>query len=70
MARKGHEDGQFSFHMETKSPEQPEPELSAARINPKCKAMATLGATQGQIDGFLSQLPYKYHLEEVASVED
>ena len=28
---------------------------------------ATLKATQGQIDGFLIQLPYKCHLEEVAS---
>ena len=29
-----------------------------------------LEATQGQMDGFCSQLPYKCHLEEVASVED
>ena len=27
-----------------------------------------LEATQGQMDGFFSQLPYKCHLEEVASV--
>ena len=27
-----------------------------------------LEATQGQINGFLSQLPYKCHLPEVASV--
>jgi hypothetical protein len=27
-------------------------------------------ATQGQMDGFFGQLPYKYHLEEVASVGD
>ena len=25
-------------------------------------------ATQGQMDGFLSQLPHKRHLEEVATV--
>ena len=30
----------------------------------------TLEATQGQMDGFLSQLPYKCHLEEVVSVGD
>ena len=29
-----------------------------------------LEATQGQIDSFFSQLPYKCHLEEVASVGD
>jgi len=29
-----------------------------------------LKATQGQMGGFLSQLPYKCHLEEVVSVED
>jgi len=31
---------------------------------------SALEATQGQIDGFFSQLPYKCHLEEVASVGD
>ena len=31
---------------------------------------AALEATQGQIDGFFSHLPYKCHLEEVASVGD
>ena len=30
----------------------------------------TLEATLGQMDGFFSQLPYKCHLEEVASVGD
>ena len=30
---------------------------------------AALHATQGQMDGFFSQLPYKCHPEEVASVE-
>ena len=29
-----------------------------------------LEATQGQMDGFFSQLPYKCYLEEVASVRD
>jgi len=29
-----------------------------------------LEATQGQMDGFFSQLPYKCYLEEVASVGD
>ena len=29
-----------------------------------------LEATQGQIDSFFSQLSYKYHLEEVASMGD
>ena len=29
-----------------------------------------LEATQRQMDGFFSQLPYKCHLEEVASVRD
>ena len=29
-----------------------------------------LEATQGQIDGLFSQLPYKCHLEEVTSVGD
>ena len=33
-------------------------------------AKTTLEATQGQIDGLCSQLPYKCHLEEVASVGD
>jgi len=28
--------------------------------------LATLESTQGQIDGFFGQLPYKGHLEEVA----
>jgi len=40
----------------------------------RCFSMAgrgtTLEATQWQIDGFFSQLPYKCYLEEVASVGD
>ena len=32
--------------------------------------VSTLEATQGQIDGFFSQLPYKCYLEEFASVGD
>jgi len=31
---------------------------------------STLEATQGQIDGFFSQLPYKCHQNRVASVGD
>ena len=31
---------------------------------------SALEATQGQIDGFFSQVPCKFHLEEVASVGD
>ena len=31
---------------------------------------AALKATQGQMDGFFNQLPYRSHLEEVASVRD
>jgi len=32
------------------------------------KKKTALGAAQGQIDGFLSQLPNRCHLEEMASV--
>ena len=34
------------------------------------RSVTDLEATQGQMDGFFSQLPYKCHLEEVASVGD
>jgi len=40
------------------------------RHNSFVAAFATLEATQGQMDGFFSQLPYKCYLEEVASVGD
>ena len=33
-------------------------------------SLPTLEATQGQIDSFFGQLPYKCYLEEVASVGD
>ena len=33
-------------------------------------AQPALEATQGQNDSFFGQLPYKYYLEEVASVGD
>ena len=33
-------------------------------------ALSTLETTQGQMHGFLSQLPYRYNLEEVASAGD
>ena len=36
----------------------------------ECVAYPALEATQGQMDGFISQIPYKCHLEEVASVGD
>ena len=32
-----------------------------------CNPLPTLEATQGQNDGFFSQLPYKCYLEEAAS---
>ena len=32
------------------------------------QSVSTLETTQGQIDGFFSQLPFKYYLPEVASV--
>ena len=34
----------------------------------KRRQRLSLEATQGQIDGFFSQLPHKFHLGEVASV--
>ena len=34
------------------------------------KGLTTLKATQGQIDGFFSQLPYECHQNRVASVGD
>ena len=39
---------------------------------PNCDGLrvATLEATQGQIDSFFSQLPYKCHQNRVASVGD
>jgi len=36
----------------------------------KTMSITTLEATQGQMDGFFSQLPYKSHQNRVASVED
>ena len=41
------------------------------RPPPLCQSLSTtLEATQGQIDGFFSQLPFKCYLPEVASVGD
>ena len=37
---------------------------------PDVGVVAALEATRGEMDGLLSQLPYKSHLEEVASLED
>ena len=36
----------------------------------RVKVGAALEATQGQMDGFFSPLPYECHLEEMASVGD
>ena len=35
-----------------------------------CIFLPALEATQGQMDGFLSQLPYKRHQNRVASLGD
>jgi len=40
------------------------------RADAVCMRGAALEATQGHMHGFFSQLPYKCHLEEVASVGD
>ena len=42
------------------------------RQSKECAAVCNtaLEATQGQMDGFFTQLPYKCRLEEVASVGD
>jgi len=42
--------------------------LTCAGFQRKKRRNAALEATQGQLDGLCSQLPYKCHLEEVASV--
>ena len=34
------------------------------------RSKSALEATQGQMDGFFNQLPYKCHLEEVVSAEN
>ena len=39
-------------------------------LRPTGTTLATLEATQGQIDGFFSQLPYTCHQNRVASVGD
>jgi hypothetical protein len=44
----------------------PRPRLSPTQ----CCSVPTPETTSGQIDGFFSQLPYKCHLPEVASVGD
>ena len=41
---------------------------NSTRASANPRQSLTLEATQGQIDGFISQLPYKCYLEEVASV--
>ena len=55
---------------------EPEPKTIGAEehhrvvwlLRQRGRCLATLETTQGQIDGFFSQLPYKCHLEEVTSV--
>ena len=44
------------------------PDIRELRDHLPCKS--ALEATQGQMDGFVSQLPYNCHIEEVASVGD
>ena len=39
-------------------------------VGSKRQLPAALEATQGHMDGFFSETPYKCHLEEVASVGD
>ena len=43
---------------------------ASTTLNSQQLWLTALEATQGQMDGFFSQLPYKCHLEEVASVGD
>ena len=44
--------------------------LSPEDFSNKQVSKTALKATQGQMDGFFGQLPFKCHLEEVASVGD
>ena len=44
--------------------------MHVASVSTQPLSYTALEATQGQMDGFLSPLPHKCHLEEVASVED
>ena len=45
--------------------------LSSAKLTDRVlRCLPALEATQGQMDGFCSQLPYTCYLEEVASVGD
>ena len=54
--------------------EAPVPELTRradwSNTEKKVPALSALEATQGQRDDFFCQLPYKFRLEEVASVGD
>ena len=45
-------------------------ELEGTAAQVWSEILAALVATQGQISGFVSQLPYRCHLKEVASVGD
>jgi len=44
--------------------------LDSGVVATDCVSETSLEATQGQIDGFFSQLPYKCHQNRVASVGD
>ena len=60
-----------SFSAENVFYGEPGLEAEARKPNTSRAALAAaLEVTQGQMDGFLSQLPFKCHLEEVASVGD
>ena len=57
---------------ESKEDEEETPIATACSVRQEARSkhQATLEATQGQIDSFFSQNPYKCYLEEVASVGD
>ena len=42
--------------------------LQGLQLERSASALPTLEATQGQIDGFFSQIPYNCHQSRVASV--
>ena len=48
----------------------PGPTSTAATLRASGQVKTTQETTQGRIDGFFSQLPFKCYLPEVASVED
>ena len=68
--------GETPLYLETPSPAysphpaRPLPETAPAHDQPPSLSLSTLETTQGQIDGFFSQLLFKCYLPEVASVGD